>query len=330
MLDTSLNQGSPSTSYLPSSIVPSQTKKMALLGKAQKKSRYFWVKAALSTCIGIIVTQDTGLRGDINTPPPPSVCHKMGDDYLCHLERAIGMEISEFVTVELQSAKVVAQTVSRLSTTRKMEDDYLRHLERASEMAKDECATVVQKDVWDQTFVGLMSAHEMVAGFHRHIVGTSVMVKDERLTVAQESPDGFVSQVLPLLLTYKKAGVPVAHERVYRRRIDDLREMAEDEGFTVAEASIKDLWIFFSTLSPSQKAELAVNPNENLRAIWDDDHGNHVGIQFRGAGVLQYVIFKGPADSPERIYDAGRGDIGVVRQRVKDFNLENLLGIYGV
>lgn len=327
MLDTSLSQGSPSTS---SSIVPSQTRQTALLGKAQRKSRYFWVKAALSTCIGIIVTEDTGLRGDINTPPPASVCHKMGDDYLRHLERAIGMEISEFVTVEQQSAKVVAQTVSRLSTTRKMEDDYFRRIERTSEMVRGECATVVQKDVWDQTFVGLLSSHEMLAEFHRPIVGTSVMVKDERLTVAQESLDVFVSQISPLLLTHKKAGVPVAHEHVYRRRIDDLREMAEDEGFTVAEASIKDFWIFFSTLSPYQKAELAVNPNENLRAIWDDNHGNHVGIQFRGAGVLQYVIFKGPVDSPERIYDAGRGDIEVVRQRVKDFSLENLLGIYGV
>ena len=191
-------------------------------------------------------------------------------------------------------------------------------------------STVVQKDVWDQTFVSLLSSNEIVADYHRSIVGTSVMVKDKRLTVAQEFPDVFVSQILPLWHTDKMPGVKVAHEHVYRRHIDDLREMAEDEGFTVAEASIKDFWVFFSILSPFQKAELAVNPNENLRAISDDDHGNHVGIQFRGAGVLQYVIFKGPADSPKRIYDAGRGDIEVVRQRIKDFNLENLLGFYGV
>ena len=118
-------------------------------------------------------------------------------------------------------------------------------------------------------------------------------------------------------------------KKAYENCIADLRVMANEDNLTIAEASIKDFWWFFSDLSPSQTATLTFYPNENLRAVWDDGYGNHVGIQFRGAGEYQYVIFKGAKDSPDRKYDAGRGDIGVVKQRIKDYKLESLLGIYG-
>jgi hypothetical protein len=203
-------------------------------------------------------------------------------------------------------------------------DDYHRAVETATEMAEVTMLRHESADEWWEPFV-----HRVVDDYHGLVEQPTSMVKDEVTTVEQEYPK-LLWKAMSTWYDCKKAGAAVTHEQDYHSRIAALREMAEDEGFTVAEASIKDLWIFFSTLSPSQKAELAVNPNENLRAIWDDDHGNHVGIQFRGAGVLQYVIFKGPTDSPERIYDAGRGDIEVVRQLVKDFDLENLLGIYGV
>ena len=138
--------------------------------------------------------------------------------------------------------------------------------------------------------------------------------------------DSSVFTVIPVSLFQSENA---AIKKVYEQRIADLRIMASEEDFAIAEASIKDFWEFFSDLSPSQEATLTLYPNENLRAVWDDEYGNHVGIQFRGAGVYQYVIFKGPKDSPDRIYDAGRDDIGVVMRLVKDYNLESLLGIYG-
>jgi hypothetical protein len=204
-------------------------------------------------------------------------------------------------------------------------DDYHRLVRLAAEMAEAAVLGQESANAWWNSFV-----HRIVDDYDRLVERPTEMVMDEVTTVVHEHQKLLWKAMSDARCDAGIAGVMVAHEQDYHSRIAALREMAEDEGFTVAEASIKDLWIFFSTLSPSQKAELAVNPNENLRAIWDDDHGNHVGIQFRGAGVLQYVIFKGPTDSPERIYDAGRGDIEVVRQLVKDFDLENLLGIYGV
>lgn len=203
----------------------------------------------------------------------------------------------------------------------KMTDNYHHSFERATEIAKNYVDTAAQEyantrrqTIWYKSFV-----HGINDDYHGPIARTTKKAKYQVSTLAHESAGGVLNWV---------SSQSMAHE--YRRRIDDLRAMADEEGFTVAEASIRDFWVFYSILSPSQKAELVVNPNENLRAIWDDDRGDHVGIQFRGAGVFQYVIFKGPAESPKRKYDAGRGDIEVVRQRIRDFNLENLLGIYGV
>ena len=244
----------------------------------------------------------------------PWVTHELPDYYRLRMEHAS-------VNAQENVATVLPESSIHWAATNADVDDYhQRHLQHAITIARAEYATVSQDAtavLW-HTVIDRWYLREVADDLCRRVEHSHSMVRDEGSTIAHEYATGVLDWVSSRLM-----------EHEYRRRIDDLRAMADEEGFTVAEASIGDFWVFYSILCPSQKAELVVNPNENLRAIWDDDHGNHIGIQFRGAGVYQYVIFKGPAESPKRKYDAGRGDIGVVRQRIRDFNLENLLGIYG-
>ena len=116
-------------------------------------------------------------------------------------------------------------------------------------------------------------------------------------------------------------------EPAYRSRIEDLRGMAEDEGIKVAQESIDDFWQLIRTLLPTRKAQLVLTDDGNLIAIWDDDGGNYVDVEFLGAGSLQYLIVKGPEHSPNRTYEEGGGDIQTVKRQVQEHKLDSLLGI---
>ena len=116
-------------------------------------------------------------------------------------------------------------------------------------------------------------------------------------------------------------------EPEYRRRIEDLRGMAKDEGITVAPASIEDFWQSIRSLLLTRKAQLVLADEGNLIAIWDDDDGNYVDIEFLGEGSLHYVIFRGPENSPDRICEEGSGTLQTVKRQVQKHKLETLLGI---
>ena len=131
------------------------------------------------------------------------------------------------------------------------------------------------------------------------------------------------SNVLPNLST----SIVRLMEPAYRSRIEDLREMADDEDFTVAEDSINDFWQLIRTLLPTREAELSLTDEGNLTANWYDTDGNNIGIQLLGNGVLQYVILKGRRLSKGRICEADRGDIRNLKERVEKHNLKNLMGI---
>ena len=103
--------------------------------------------------------------------------------------------------------------------------------------------------------------------------------------------------------------------------------MAVDEGFTVAQESIDDFWQLVRSLLLTRKAQLVLTDEGNLIAIWDDDDGNYVDIEFLGAGSLHYLIFKGPVHSPNRICEEGGGDIQTVKRQVQEHKLDSLLGI---
>ena len=78
----------------------------------------------------------------------------------------------------------------------------------------------------------------------------------------------------------------------YHHRIERLRTDAEIDGFSVNKASEANFWSFIGSIPSVRKAELVLMDNGNFRAVWKDKNGDHLGVQFLGDQMAEYVIFK--------------------------------------
>ena len=82
------------------------------------------------------------------------------------------------------------------------------------------------------------------------------------------------------------------------RRLAELAAIADDDGVGVSAESRKDLSRFLSTKSGVKPPSLYLLDNGNLRAVWWNDRGEQLALQFRGGGEVQYVIFAKREDAP--------------------------------
>lgn len=80
--------------------------------------------------------------------------------------------------------------------------------------------------------------------------------------------------------------------QTYRNRIAELREYGVEDGVIVNPASEKDFWAFVKSLPTARPGSLVLMDNGNLRAVWKGDQGSHLGLQFLGRRMVEYVIFK--------------------------------------
>ncbi len=124
-----------------------------------------------------------------------------------------------------------------------------------------------------------------------------------------------------------KARKTQQNHQTYRLRIEDLRSDAEIDGFTVNERSEIDFWSFIISVPFASKAEVVLLDNSNLRVIWDDEDGNHFGIQFLGDRILQYVIFRRRKGTNHISRVAGQDTFDGVKQQLRTFDLESLLQV---
>ena len=112
----------------------------------------------------------------------------------------------------------------------------------------------------------------------------------------------------------------------YHHRIETLRSDAEIEGLAVNNASEDNFWSFIGSIPSARKAELVLMDNGNFRAVWQDKNGDHLGVQFLGERMAEYVIFKQrqSAGSVSRV--AGIDTLeGVITQlQAFDLDLESL------
>ena len=111
----------------------------------------------------------------------------------------------------------------------------------------------------------------------------------------------------------------------YGRRIEILRRDGELDGITVNKESLQDFWSFVESTPFAAKAELVLVDNGNLRAVWDGGDGSHLGFQFLGDHMVQYVIFRRRQGSGHVSRVAGRDTLEGVKQQVRNFDLEVLL-----
>ena len=111
----------------------------------------------------------------------------------------------------------------------------------------------------------------------------------------------------------------------YKSRIMYLQSEAAHDGYTVSPASELDFWQFVRTAPEKRRANLVLMDNGNLRAIWSDDHGSRLGIQFLGGGVVQYVIFKQQNHGQPKSRVAGRDSLEGLERQINVHDLFALL-----
>ena len=111
----------------------------------------------------------------------------------------------------------------------------------------------------------------------------------------------------------------------YTSRIKFLKDEAVDGGYVLNLSSEIDFWHFVCSSPEIRQGRLMLMDNGNLRAIWKDEHGSRLGLQFLGGRMVQYVIFKGRNHGQPVSRVTGRDSLeGLVRQ-IDAFELRALL-----
>jgi hypothetical protein len=116
-----------------------------------------------------------------------------------------------------------------------------------------------------------------------------------------------------------------AKSDVYDKRIETLRGFAADEEITVNETSVRDFRYFVDSVVPTQNAQLVVMDNGNLRAVWKNDDGSHLGLQFLGGQVVQYVVFRRGGLEGEVYRLAGENSFDEMRKSIEVWGLSSLM-----
>lgn len=114
--------------------------------------------------------------------------------------------------------------------------------------------------------------------------------------------------------------------QAYSARIDSLRRYALQEGFSLNPESEVDFWRFIQTGPNFCKGNLVLIDNGNLRAVWKNNEGDHLGVQFLGRGMLQYVLFKHSPEALRPSRASGQDTFTGLMQQIKSLELESLFG----
>ena len=99
-----------------------------------------------------------------------------------------------------------------------------------------------------------------------------------------------------------EALTPIPHviETNYQQRIDQLKEIADDEDIPFSGDSVQDFWIFIKKYRPSPQAGLILTDDGNLVAIWREATGGNVEVEFLGDKQCKLIVFKDP-NNPLRV-----------------------------
>ena len=114
-------------------------------------------------------------------------------------------------------------------------------------------------------------------------------------------------------------------EQTYRNRIAELREYGVEDGVTVNLASERDFWSFVKSLPATRPGSLVLMDNGNLRAVWKGDRGSHLGLQFLGDQMIQYVIFKQRPGVSKVSRVAGADTFDGIKRQIDAFELKSLV-----
>ena len=113
--------------------------------------------------------------------------------------------------------------------------------------------------------------------------------------------------------------------QTYRSRIAELREYGIEDGVIVNPASEKDFWAFVKSLPATRPGSLVLMDNGNLRAVWKGGRGSHLGLQFLGGRMIQYVIFKQRPGASKVSRVTGADTFDGIKRQIDAFELKSLV-----
>ena len=111
----------------------------------------------------------------------------------------------------------------------------------------------------------------------------------------------------------------------YDDRINVLEKQAATEGYFLNSGSKETFQRFFQKNPLIRLGRLVILENGNLRAVWKDKNGSHIGLQFLDNLSIQYVLFKRrkPGLPVSRAY--GRDTIDGLFQQITALELREVL-----
>ena len=112
---------------------------------------------------------------------------------------------------------------------------------------------------------------------------------------------------------------------IYRSRIKELCAYAVDDGYSLRPESEQGFWNFFGAGPSLRRFELVLIDNGNLRAVWQDEEETHVGLQFLGDDIVQFVLFKRRCASRPVSRVVGRDTVAGFESQIRAFELQSLL-----
>ena len=114
-------------------------------------------------------------------------------------------------------------------------------------------------------------------------------------------------------------------EAAYRERIKELIIDASFDGICLNKDSERDFWDFLKPQGFFMKGKLYLLDNGNIRALWKNEIGEQIGLQFLGNKTAQYVIFKHRSETNMISRVCGRDSIKGIRHQIEAFDLDNLI-----
>ena len=146
---------------------------------------------------------------------------------------------------------------------------------------------------------------------------------------ATHSLDVVEDQRAPVLNSYTFDDESQFHDRFavdsYLNRISALSSYAEKDGFSLNPESAYDFWHFVVYGPKMPVGDLVLIDNGNLRLVWKDGEGAHLGLQFLGGGTVQFVIFSRRKNSRFTSRVSGRDTFEGIERQIDAFELQSLL-----
>ena len=123
----------------------------------------------------------------------------------------------------------------------------------------------------------------------------------------------------------KARGSSNLFQEAYGQRIKYLEREAARDGYALNQDSKLDFEKFVTSNPTIHKGNLVLIDNGNLRASWKNGRGEHLGLQFLGGGMAQYVIFKRRNQQQVISRVAGRDSLEGIDGQLGAFELQPLI-----